>query len=106
MWRTSIRIGRLGGQIYGITEHHKSEYNNPPHLLDPLHYVLFVHGKYIDIRGVWAAENLLQDWTDEQVELSTVNSRFWYSLDPVFDIPDLEDVEGLDDVVSKIVSLL
>lgn len=88
-------ISDYWGEIYGITEFHISTIRKPPCSCEPLHYVLLYGEKFIDIRGIWSEKDLLDDWRNMMIEISSRNKIFDYKL-TLSDISNLPNyhVEG------------
>lgn len=69
---------KLSVQIYGVKEVATKQHLHPTSELQ--HYVVYYKGYFVDIRGLWKEKELLDNWKDMQVEISTRNSEYNYIL--------------------------
>lgn len=71
----------INADIYGITEHHRSRAVSRPKLTEPFHYVVRYGDYYLDVMGLWTADDLLDYWFTENFALSSLNGDYVYRLE-------------------------
>lgn len=76
---------------------------------DPIHFIIKIHGYFVDIMGIWEEQSLINYWVKKSIEESSRNKDIEFKLIKIDDISiyeDSNDASNINDVFEKIKLLI